>query len=170
MHSSTKKNPFEVCLGYLPKSLMEFVFREPSKEDGNDDIDKAKKFIQNIQQVHQAVQEQLEKSQAKYKTRHGKHRVDHQFEVSDQVWLHINKDRMKGGGKKIMPIQYGLFKILENIGTNAFCLDLPTYMQMYGVVNFENLKLYEPPMIIDEDESIQVPTIDDFAPKYLDEL
>jgi hypothetical protein len=27
-------------------------------------------------------------------------------------------------------------------------------MKMYSMVNVENLKLYEPPMIMDEDESI----------------
>jgi hypothetical protein len=63
-----------------------------------------------------------------------------------------------------------LFNILENIGTNAFRLDILAYMQMYSVVNVENLKLYEPPMIMDEDESIQVPSVDDFSPDYLDEL
>jgi hypothetical protein len=30
------------------------------------------------------VQEQLEKSQAKYKVRHDKNRVDHSFEVGDE--------------------------------------------------------------------------------------
>jgi hypothetical protein len=35
---------------------------------------------------------------------------------------------------------------------------------------FENLKLYELPMIMDEDESIQVLEVDEFSPKYLDEL
>ena len=77
---------------------------------------------------------------------------------------------MKGEGKTLNPIRYGPFKILENIGTNAFHLDLPAYIQMYWVVNVENLKLYEPPMIIDEDESIQVPVVDNFSPEYLDEL
>jgi hypothetical protein len=43
-------------------------------------------------------------------------------------------------------------------------------MQMYSVVNVENLKFCEPPMIMDEDESIQVPTVDNFSPKNLDEL
>jgi hypothetical protein len=98
----------------------------------------------------------LEKIQAKYKERHDKHRVDHQFQVGDQVWLHINKDRMKGEGKNIKTNWYGPFNILEKIGTNSFHLDLPSYMQMYSVVNVENLKLYEPPMIMDEDESVQV--------------
>jgi hypothetical protein len=101
---------------------------------------------------------------------HDKHWVDHLFEVSDQVWLHIRKYRMKGEGKNLRPIQYGPFKILDNIGTDAFCLDLPTYMKMYSMVNVENFNLYEPPMNMDEDESIQGPTVDDFAPKYLDEL
>jgi hypothetical protein len=41
---------------------------------------------------------------------------------------------------------------------------------MYSVVNVENLKLYDPPMIMDEEESIQVPSVDDFAREYLDEL
>ena len=112
----------------------------------------------------------MKKNQDKYKERHEKHRVDHQFQVGYQVWLHINKNRMKGERKNIRLIWYGPFNILEKIGTNAFRLDLPTCMKMYSTVNVENLKLYEPPMIIDEDESIQVPTVDDFSPEYLDKL
>ena len=76
------------------------------------------------------MQEQLEKSQARYKARHDKHQVDHQFQVGDKVWLHINNDRMKGEGKKLRPIQYGPFTILANIGDNDFRLDLLAYMQM----------------------------------------
>ena len=37
---------------------------------------------------------------------------------------------MIGEGKKLRPIKYGPFKIMENIGTNAFYLDLPSYMHM----------------------------------------
>jgi hypothetical protein len=59
---------------------------------------------------------------------------------------------------------------LEKIGNNAFHLDLPIYMQMYSIVNVENLKLYEPPLIMDTEEVGTVPTVDDFAPEYLDEL
>jgi hypothetical protein len=95
------------------------------------------------------VQEQLEKSQAKYKTRHEKHHVDHSFQVGDEDWIYISKERLKGEGKKLKPIRYGLFKILEKIGNNAFCLDLPPYMQMYVVFNVDNLRLYEPPLIND---------------------
>jgi hypothetical protein len=138
--------------------------------DGHSDADKAMKFIQKIQLVHQVVQEQLEKSQAKYKARHDKHRVDHHFQVGDQVWLYINKECLKGEGKNLKPIRYGPFTILEKIGDNDFWLDLPPYMHMYSVVNVENLKLYEPPMIMDQGENVSVPLVDDFSPEYLDEL
>jgi hypothetical protein len=112
----------------------------------------------------------LEKSQAQYKARLDKHRVDHQFQVGDQVWLHINKEILKGEGKKIKPIYYGPFTILEKSGTNAFRLDLPPYIQIYSVVNVENLKLFEPPMIMDQGEEVSIPSVDEFSLKYLDEL
>jgi hypothetical protein len=70
----------------------------------------------------------LEKSQAKYKARHDKHRVDHSFEFGDEVWIYISKERLKGEGKKLKPIQYGPFKIIDKVGNNAFRLDLPPYM------------------------------------------
>ena len=61
-------------------------------------MDKAKHFIEQIQLVHQRVQEQLETSKAKYKARHDNHQVDHDFQVGDQVWLYISKERLQGEG------------------------------------------------------------------------
>ena len=100
------------------------------------------------------MQEKLEKIQGKYKARHDKHRVDHKFQVGDEVWLHISKERLQGEGKKLKPIRYGPFKILENIGNNAFKLDFPSYMKIYSVVNVENLRLYEPPLIEYQGENV----------------
>jgi hypothetical protein len=112
----------------------------------------------------------LDKSQAQYKAQHDKDRVDHHFQAGDQVWLHISIERLKGEGKKLKPICYGPFTILENSGTNAFYLDIPPYIHSYSVVNVENLKLFEPPLIMDQDEEVSIPSIDEFAPEYLDEL
>ena len=96
--------------------------------------------------------------------------VDHQFQVGDRVWLHINKERLKGEGKKLKPIHYGPFTILEKSVTNAFCLHLPPYMHIYSVVNIDKLKPFEPPMIMDQDEEVSIPSVDEFSPEYLDEL
>ena len=101
---------------------------------------------------------------------HDKHRVDHHFQVSDHVWLYISKDRLKGEGKKLKLIMYGPFKIVKNIGNNVFWLDLPPYMHIFLVLNVENIKLCEPPMIFDPEEYTQFPTVEDLAPKYMIEL
>ena len=68
------------------------------------------------------------------------------------------------------PIRYGPFTILDNVDNNDFLLELPPYMKMYSIVNVENLKLYEPPMIVDQDVQVQVPYVDEFSPEYLNEL
>ena len=84
--------------------------------------------------------------------------------------MYISKDGLKGEGKKLKPIRYFPFNIFENIGNNEFELDLLPYMIIYLVLNVENLKLYEPLMIIDLEEDTQTPTIDDLAPEYMNEL
>eukprot|EP00253_Pinus_taeda_P017425 PITA_17425 len=130
----------------------------------------AKLLFEHIQEIHQAVQEQLEKSQAKYKARHDKHRMEHSFQVGDQVSLYINKDKIQGEGKNLKPIKYGPFRILEKVGENAFRLDLPTYMHIYSVVKASFLRFFEPSMIEDPEEQSQLPSVDDLLPEYIDEL
>jgi len=131
---------------------LDFVFGKDIIVYGHSDVDKATKFIEQIQEIHQEVQGQLEKSQAKYKARHDKHQMEHSFQVGGQVWLYISKDIMQGEGKKLKLIRYGPFKILEKIGENAFRLDLPAYMHIYLVVSADGLRLFEPSLIEDPEE------------------
>ena len=39
-------------------------------------------------------------------------------------------------------------------------------MQIYVVVNVENLRLYELPLIEDQGYNFQIPSIEDFSPEY----
>lgn len=110
--SSTHISPFEVCLGYFPKSPLDFIFGKYILIYGHSDMDKAKNFIEQTYLVHQRVQEQLEKSKAKYKERHDKHWIDHDFQVGYQVWFYISKEILQVEGKNIKPIRYGPFKNL----------------------------------------------------------
>jgi len=59
---------------------------------------------------------------------------------------------MQGEGKKLKPIRYGPFQILEKIGENAFHLDLPSYMHISSIVNVDFLRLFEPSLIEDPEE------------------
>jgi hypothetical protein len=165
LHFSTQCSPFETCFGYLPKVPLDLMYGRDVDSIEERKEDRACKFIQRIQQVYQEVREQLEKIEAQYKPWHEKHRVDHQFQVGDQVWLHISNERLKGEGKKLKLIRYGSFTILEKSSTNVFHLYLPPYMQNYLVVNVENFKLFEPPVIMDRDEEVSIPSTDEFYPK-----
>jgi hypothetical protein len=120
--------------------------------------------------VYQEVNEQLEKIQAQYKAWHDKQRVDHHFQVGDQVWLHNNNERLKGEGKELNPIHYEPFTLLEKHGANAFRLYIPPYMHIYSVVDVENLKYFDPPMIMDQDEEVSIHSVDEFSHEYLDDL
>jgi hypothetical protein len=79
LHSSTQFSPFQTCFGYLPKVPLDLMYGRDVDLNEERNEDKARKFIQRIHLVHQAVREQLEKSQVQYKARHDKHRVDHRF-------------------------------------------------------------------------------------------
>ena len=88
----------------------------------------------------------------------------------DEVWLHISKERIQGEGKNIKPIHYDPFNIIKQVGNNAFQLEFPSYMQIYSVVNVDNLCLYEPPLIDDQGSDIQLPSIEYFSSEFMDEL
>ncbi|XP_026416871.1 uncharacterized protein LOC113312321 [Papaver somniferum] len=130
-----------------------------AEKEGN----RTQKFIERINKIHTLVEAQLQKSQAKYKAKHDKHRVPCNFSTRDLVWLRIGKERLKGEGKKLKPIRYGPFKILKQFGDNAFQLDLPPCMQIYFVINAEYLKLLEPPLLNEEedDQELKLPPVED---------
>jgi hypothetical protein len=52
---------------------------------------------------------------------------------------------------------------LEKVGDNAYKSSLPPYTCIYSVENVENLKLYEPSMLDQEEEQV-LPTTEDLAP------
>jgi len=69
--------------------------------------------------------------------------MNNSFKLGEKAWLQLKKDMLQGNGKKIMSLRYGPFKILENVGYNAYRLILAPYMFIYLVVNLESMKLYE---------------------------
>ena len=54
-HSSTYRSHFGTCFGFTTRSLLDFIFGKDIAVDGHGDVDKATKFIEQIQEIHQAV-------------------------------------------------------------------------------------------------------------------
>ena len=56
-HFSTQRSPFETYFGFTPRSPLDFVFGKDTMVEGHSDLNKATRFIEQIQEIHQAVQE-----------------------------------------------------------------------------------------------------------------
>ena len=68
------------------------------------EADKLKSFIEHIQRIHQQLHEIFDRSNANYKQRRDQHRVPHNFQVGDKVWLHLQKEHLTGPQRKIRPL------------------------------------------------------------------
>jgi hypothetical protein len=111
LHSSTGHNPFQVGLGFQPLGPIDvalpLVVTSTNSSPTPTEADKATRFIEQIQHIHQQVQDILQKSNDKYKQRHDQHRVSHKFQVGDKVWLHLQKECLTGPHRKLHPLCYG---------------------------------------------------------------
>jgi hypothetical protein len=83
LHSSIDHNPFQVGFGFQPLVPIDVSLplavtltdSSPSPTEAG----KETQFIEQIQHIHQQVQDILQKSNDKYKQHHDQHQVPHKF-------------------------------------------------------------------------------------------
>ena len=49
----------------------------------------------------------LQRANAKAKARHDKNHIPHSFQIQDQVWLPIKKERFTSPYRNLKPLEYG---------------------------------------------------------------
>jgi hypothetical protein len=151
LHSSTDHSPFQVGLGFQPLGPINVSLPPTTAQtDSSPDhsmIEKATKFIESIQHIHQQVQEILQKSNAKYKQPHDQHRVPQRFQVGEKVWLHMQKERLINPHRKILPLRYGSYTITKDVGRNSFELNNPPFLGLHPVFNVDLLWPYFPQLL-----------------------
>ena len=89
----------------------------------------------------------MENANSKYKQRHDQHRVPHKFQVGDKVWLHLQKERLTGPHRNIIPLRYGPYTITKVVGDNSFELSIPPFLVLHPVFNVELLRPYFAPLL-----------------------
>ena len=108
LHSSIGHSPFQVGLGFQPLCpidiAMPFAAAQADSAHVQSEVDKASSFIERIQHIRQQVHDILDRANAKYKQRHDQHRVPHNFQVGDKVWLHLQKECLIGPHHKLCPL------------------------------------------------------------------
>ena len=90
---------------------------------------KATTFISGLQEVHQAVHDNLLKAASKYKQAVDKKRQHIEFDVGDYVWAVLTKDRfLVGEYNNLSAKNIGPAEIIEKINSNAYRLKLPSHL------------------------------------------
>jgi hypothetical protein len=121
-HIATKMTPFMALYGYHPPSITSSL-KEKSKVQAVAD------YIEHQQQVLQILKYNLTMAHNRMKQQADQHRSEIIFEVGDWVFLRLQPYKqmsLKQAKKdnKLSPNYYGPYKVLQNISTMAYKLEL----------------------------------------------
>ena len=116
-HAATGKTPFELNFG-----------RHPWKGDlmVQTEISRVEEFMKNIQESWKHATQAMEEAQKNMKQQFNKKRRNPQgLKVGDHVWLENKNIQSNRPSKKLDNKRYGPFRIIKDIGSGAFQLELP---------------------------------------------
>ena len=115
------------------KDSKQAEFRSASAED----------FAEAMKELHSQIKERLQSSSQKYKWRADQHKRELQFQVGDQVPVHLRKERFpRGTYNKLMMKNIGLCNLIRKFGTNAYEIELPDGVGISPIFNVAYLYNY----------------------------
>ena len=138
-HRSIGKSPFEVVYGLQLIGPMDLATHATTKQFSED----AKVRDKEIKKLHEDVHLNIENKNAKYVEQENRHKKLVEFEVRDLVWIHLQNDRFPSSkfGKLKSRVD-APFNIIENIGDNAYKLELPVDYDISPIFNVKDLRPY----------------------------
>jgi hypothetical protein len=121
-HNATKMTPFMALYGYHPPSIT-YSLKDKSK------VQEVEDHIEHQQEVIQLLKDNLTMAQNRMKQQANQHRSERSFEVGDWLFLRLQPYKqmsLKQATKdnKLSPKYYGPYKVLQNIGTMEYKLEL----------------------------------------------
>ena len=143
---SKTTTPFQVVYGSNPNTPLDLTpLPIPAKYSWE-----AEKRAKEIKDLHAQVRDRIEKVNYQIEQQVNKHKKRVQFQPGDLVWIHMRKERFPSKCKsKIMPRSEGHFEILEQVGPDAYKVDLPGDYGISATINVADLRPY-----VDESEEI----------------
>jgi hypothetical protein len=139
VNRSTGLSPFEIVTGRQPKVPLDLTLLplHSSSSQGAED------FAFHIQNLHAEVRRKLVVVVATYKRHADLHRCHVTFEVGDFVLVRLRPERFpQGTFHKLHHRRAGPFRVLKQLGPNAYHLALPDSLSISPVFNVEDLTAY----------------------------
>jgi hypothetical protein len=140
-HTSTNKSPFELDLGYQPRSPLNAI--GPTRSA----IPAAEDFIDKLTADLHEARDGLAYAQEQQAKHHNKDKRPHVFKVGDQVKVsmkYVNPPfyQQKGTNEKLKPKFIGPYTVSAVIGRSAYRIDLPYHLGGTKTINVEYLRPY----------------------------
>ena len=162
LNRSIGKIPSEIVSGIKPRGvsdLKEVVVCEEKRSA------KGEVFAKYMSSLHKVVKLKLKQSNYKYKENADKKKKHHNFEVGDEVMVHLKKGRFPIGTYSKMKMRnFAACKILRKFDSgNAYEVELPNDMDIYTIFNVANLYKYHE----SNDEFI---VLDDYPKRRIEEV
>lgn len=134
-------SPFKVVYGVVPRGPLALTTTpQPGEFHG-----RALELVEENTDVHQRALDHLSGTTIKYKRAADKRRREVRFEVGDQVWAVLTKERFPTGQyNKLKPRKIGPVEVVEKINENAYRLRLPSHVHTADVFNVKHLFKFEP--------------------------
>lgn len=136
-HTSIKFTPYEALYGCPPPRQLDYVL-------GTTKVDAVDHFLRTRFEVLSLLKHNLFAAQFRMKLQADQHRLDKSFKVGDWVYLRLQPYRQltlrSKGFNKFSPRYYGLFQVLQKLGSVAYKLALPSDCLLYPVFHVSCLK------------------------------
>jgi hypothetical protein len=127
-HDATRQTPHELLFGMTPEVHVKFIL---------ENVPTSAERLQNLEDTWKEVQKVLEKQQQQRQAQ----RLT-EMKVGDQVWLK-GKNLSVRGHRKLLPKQYGPYRIKERVGNVAYQLKLPPSMKLHDIFHIDLLLPYK---------------------------
>ncbi|KAG7547992.1 Zinc finger CCHC-type [Arabidopsis suecica] len=163
VHSASKFSPFQIVYGFNPISPLDLIPLPVSERASLD----GKKKADLVQQIHEQARRNIEEKTKQYVKQANKGRCKMVFDIGDQVWVHLRKERFPAERKsKLMPRIDGPFKVTRRINDNAYQLDLQGKYKVSSSFNVSDLV----PFLADETDLRSNPFQEEGDDMIMDEL
>lgn len=154
--------PFELDLGWTPKSPIELLSEQPEEK-----LESIKVFKQKLASSFQDAKFAHKLAQARQSAYNSMKYTPHSLKVGDSVWLDRKyfSDSYSAvrPSHKLRARRFGPFEIMELIGKNSVRLNFPPHIKAHSVVHVEHTRPFQsqPSDITNNGPSSALPHLDE---------